>query len=421
VDFTLVSKRRRWGYEEWYIRYPSACQEPDVPKAVGEVPAYLLVPGRVNPPGTEPAKTCHMSLPPLPAPPYPAMVCFHQCFNDCDVGKEAVVGKAVARPDQAYGLELVRLGFVVLAPDNPQCGERNLPGFRIEGERKGCETCGALQPEPEWCAVIRDGSRAVDVLQALDFVDAERVGAIGHSGGGFWTIHTMMQDARVKVGVASGFGLDAAQLKKIAPRPFIHLIGTLDEDPETIQQIRAAHGEAAPLYAERGASDELMLWTPDCSHVFLDDFKWEAYARLKCLFGMNGQARLIPVGETLQTVIDSVEWAWPWKTRPTLSATGKEAVMAAPAELEALLYCVIVALTARPPYDSGLDIRVGSDDEAVEVSVEVQGGAWEPRACQDHLLREAEMYAVFCSAGCERLSSPEGIELRLRFRETRPR
>ena len=43
-------------------------------------------------------------------------------------GKEAVVGKVAERPDQRYGLELVRRGYVVLAPDSINCGERCVPG-----------------------------------------------------------------------------------------------------------------------------------------------------------------------------------------------------------------------------------------------------------------------------------------------------
>jgi hypothetical protein len=32
------------------------------------------------------------------------MVCFRECSTDRDIGKEAVVGKVVDRPDQAYGM-----------------------------------------------------------------------------------------------------------------------------------------------------------------------------------------------------------------------------------------------------------------------------------------------------------------------------
>jgi hypothetical protein len=52
------------------------------------IPAYLLIPTHTN-------------------PPYPAVVANHQCYQDCDIGKDAVVGKAHRRPDQAYAFELV--------------------------------------------------------------------------------------------------------------------------------------------------------------------------------------------------------------------------------------------------------------------------------------------------------------------------
>ena len=78
----------------------------------GEViPAYLLIPTEGK-------------------PPYPAVVANHQCANDCDIGKDAVVGKAHHRPDQVYGFELVQRGYVVLAADSINCGERNVEGLR---------------------------------------------------------------------------------------------------------------------------------------------------------------------------------------------------------------------------------------------------------------------------------------------------
>jgi hypothetical protein len=120
LDVEIVHKRQMFGYEEWKIAY-QAYDAATMPFPAGQrIPAYLLIPRAKR---TLAGKT-HYSTAHAYEPPFPAVVCFHQCCVDCDLGKEAVVGKAVDRPDQAYGLELVRTGFVVLAPDSVWCGER---------------------------------------------------------------------------------------------------------------------------------------------------------------------------------------------------------------------------------------------------------------------------------------------------------
>lgn len=76
------------------------------------IPAYLLIPRSHT------------------GPPFPAIFAAHQCSCQCDIGKEQVVGKSIDFPDQAYGLELVREGFAVLAPDANKVGERYDPALR---------------------------------------------------------------------------------------------------------------------------------------------------------------------------------------------------------------------------------------------------------------------------------------------------
>ena len=116
LNMKVIEKCTRSGetlYEEWKIEYTVESLDTMLIEAGRTVPAYLLIPK-----GDE-----HK-------PPFPAMICFHQCNVDCLIAKEAVVGKALYRPDQAYGYELVIQGFVVLAPESINCGERNVPSIR---------------------------------------------------------------------------------------------------------------------------------------------------------------------------------------------------------------------------------------------------------------------------------------------------
>lgn len=122
------------------------------------IPAYLLIPTQGK-------------------PPYPAIVAQHQCFQDCDIGKDAVVGKSHLRPDQAYGFELVLRGYVVLAPDSINCGARNVPGVRDQGENNRDQpvcfdkVIPKLSVKSFYLKHLWDATRAVDVLESLEFVD----------------------------------------------------------------------------------------------------------------------------------------------------------------------------------------------------------------------------------------------------------
>ncbi len=47
--------------------------------------------------------------------------------------------------------------------------------------------------------------RAISFFSELDGVDGERIGMVGHSYGGYFTLHTMAADTRIKAGYASSF------------------------------------------------------------------------------------------------------------------------------------------------------------------------------------------------------------------------
>lgn len=187
LDHEEVHRRRFSTHMEIKLTYLT--EEDDL------VHAYLLIPRRSE-------------------PPYAGIVAHHQCNIDCDLGKEAVVGKVSVRPDQAYGLELVRRGFVILAPDSKNCGERYVEGVREEGERvpdegwKHEHCWGSLKKELStkhfYAKHLYDSIRAIDLLMNLeDLVDPDLIGMIGHSLGAGTTFWTAAYDDRVKVSVAS--------------------------------------------------------------------------------------------------------------------------------------------------------------------------------------------------------------------------
>jgi len=122
--------------------------------------------------------------------PAPAIVALHGTYK---FGKQRVAG-LVDNPNKAYLDHLCRRGYVVIAP------EHFVSGHRIPKE--GVYETGAFyEKHPQWTAVGKftyEHSIAIDVLQRLDEVDGERIGALGHSLGGHGTIFLAAYDDRVK-------------------------------------------------------------------------------------------------------------------------------------------------------------------------------------------------------------------------------
>ncbi|MBA4385651.1 MAG: hypothetical protein C0410_13010 [Anaerolinea sp.] len=128
--------------------------------------------------------------------PAPAILALHQTVK---YGKDEVVGLN-GYPDFAYGHELAKRGYIVLAPDNLTAGERIYPV-------KECfDSSPFYEQYPGWSMVgknLEDSKSAIDVLYTLDFVDKDRVGVIGHSLGGHNSIFAAALDERIKVAISN--------------------------------------------------------------------------------------------------------------------------------------------------------------------------------------------------------------------------
>lgn len=289
LDMKILHKRRvntdYYKYEEWKIEYTVETQESTPLSAAQRVSAYLLVPWHEKPPVS-----------------FPAMISFHQCNVDCPLGKEAVVGKVAYRPDQAYGLELVNEGFVVLAPDSINCGERFIPSIRKEGEGKQCvniieDALGRHQ----WHKHHLDNIRAVNLLCSLDFVDSERIGAIGHSMGNIDARDLMTYDARVKACIISGGLQPDTFIPLHSPRLHMALMGAFDGSQSTREEVKLAYENAKRFYEADGAAENLILSIHDCGHHFLDAFKWKAYAKLRQYFEMDEDRKSVSLTHIVTT------------------------------------------------------------------------------------------------------------------------
>jgi hypothetical protein len=232
--------------------------------------AYLLVPADLK-----------------PGEKRPAVVVFHQTTSDT-LKEPAGLGK---NPSLALGLHLVRRGYVVLCP---QCFIMKDGGARAQVEV-------LAKRWPGWTGLGKmtfDASRCVDFLESLPFVDAGRIGCIGHSLGAKQVLFAMAFEPRYQAGVFNegGIGLRLSNwtdpwyltdkmepfipamenhqvLALVAPRPLLVLGGDSADGEVSLPYLQAAR----PVYKLLGASDRLRLVNHQGKHTFPTEARRLAY------------------------------------------------------------------------------------------------------------------------------------------------
>ncbi|MET0309136.1 MAG: hypothetical protein ABW023_10560 [Sphingomonas sp.] len=140
----------------------------------------------------------------------PAMLALHQDGPQYDIGKAEVAGLA-GDANLFYGLELFRQGYVVLCPDRFYHAERRR-GVEPDARRDNARDASLydhrvgqlmLRGRTSLGKEVFDAMVSTDILASLDFVDASRIGGIGHSAGGMALIHWMACDLRARAGISS--------------------------------------------------------------------------------------------------------------------------------------------------------------------------------------------------------------------------
>ncbi|MBQ8812966.1 MAG: acetylxylan esterase [Lachnospiraceae bacterium] len=177
VEYRVLESTEEDGYTRQLIEYDSFDDT---------VRAFLLLPERLN--------------------SNPAILINHQHNREHHLGKSEVCGLA-GNPLQAFGLELVKKGFVVLAPDSI-CFEDRRRDPSVEGFdfwQHFDEMCyRILKGDYLMKKVLDDAMNGITLLSGLDFVDNKRIGTLGHSYGGNTVLFLSALDERITFSCASG-------------------------------------------------------------------------------------------------------------------------------------------------------------------------------------------------------------------------
>ncbi len=229
----------------------------------------------------------------------PAVLCLHQTTK---IGKREPAGLG-GKPNLHYALHLARRGYITLAPDYPSFGDH-----RFDFAAKHGYLSGTMK-------AVYDNIRAVDFLQSLPQVDANRIGCIGHSLGGHNAMFTAAFEPRIRVIVSNcGFtrfhkyyggklrGWTSARymplintryhndpdqvpfdfteiVASFAPRPFLASAPVRDSNFE-VSGVKDVIAAAKPIYALYCRPENLQANYPNCAHDFPADVRETAYTFL---------------------------------------------------------------------------------------------------------------------------------------------
>jgi dienelactone hydrolase len=183
-------------------------------------------------------------------------------------------------PEAAWGLKLAQRGMVAICPRCFLWGDSPPADYKArveEHQRRHPRSRGISK-------MVFDASRAVDLLQSLNEVDPERIGAAGHSLGAKETLYLTALDERIRAAVSSEggigtkfsnwdapwywgdgefFGREHHELLALAaPRPFL-LIGGNSADGERSWPFIEA---ALPVYRLYGEPCRLGLFNHGKGH-----------------------------------------------------------------------------------------------------------------------------------------------------------
>jgi dienelactone hydrolase len=262
------------------------------------VPAFILMPIHISLKAREGQKKI------------PAVVVSHTHGSNWEFGGNEMVGQ-VGNEQEALAVDLVKRGYIVIAPDMMGFGKRIQisPQEQAEGMHgavgySNLLACLNVTGDNYLRHVIQDTMRAIDVLEAFPGINRTRIALLGYSFGGHISSKTAIFDERVHATVAFGsIGTIAEKiktkckidptenvagliklgdtqdfLKLIAPRSF--LISSSVDDKYALDS-QVVYEAMKPRWEELKASENLTIYNHyTAGHRLTPEMKEEAYAWL---------------------------------------------------------------------------------------------------------------------------------------------
>ena len=161
--------------------------------------------------------------------------------------------------NESFALELVKRGFLVIAPELIGFGDRKLTEDEARGPRS--HSCDKLAKSLLLLGKTLAGFRVYETIRTLDYlcsrndVDKDRIGCIGISGGGLVGAFTSALDERIKVSVVTCYAntfKDSILSVQHCLDNYVPSILHLAEMPHIIGLIAPR-----PLFIESGIDDPL--------------------------------------------------------------------------------------------------------------------------------------------------------------------
>lgn len=248
-----------------------------------------------------------------PGKKWPAVVCIH---GHGAYGKDPVAGARYPEAEADaktysynYGEQMARRGYVTICPDMRPFGERGdgWPGERPLVGRDPCNVHfikGALLGFNLLTCNLWDLMKCVDLLEQQPYIDQERLGAMGLSGGGAHVMHFSALDQRIKATDiicalnsyrAWGIGIDnfcgtqflPGMFKYgdhgeicglIAPRPLLVENGGFDRGfpPEASVE---AHRQVRRIYKAAGVEDRFHVDLAYGGHQFFGNLAFDFFEK----------------------------------------------------------------------------------------------------------------------------------------------
>ena len=174
----------------------------------------------------------------------PAVLTIHG--TNREVGKYGVMDPENT-PRRAYAIELAKRGYVTISPDQFGFGED------MKTEEGKTRFADFYKNYPDWCITGRrvlGHMRAVDVLDALDYVKHDGYGVIGNSLGGQAALFLAGMDERIRVSIPSTgispFATNAYRLVHTAHPIHPHEAKMLEKNGKSPWELNEILGLCAP-------------------------------------------------------------------------------------------------------------------------------------------------------------------------------